>query len=158
MLPFVVFGSCGVVSAVALFVAGNGCRLRAIQAVTSGPVEAGARWQAGRWDADARHAYVANLGDDTAYDVTVSEDRKVVGTASAVPPYSSDRLAVISGAPCYINFCVHTTPRQRVLVSSGSERPRDPRDAGAAIGRGVAVEIGWRSASGECFSQTVYAD
>jgi hypothetical protein len=31
----------------------------------------GVCWLAGRWDTDPAHAYVANIGDDTAYEVSV---------------------------------------------------------------------------------------
>ena len=46
-----------------------------------------------------RHAYVANLGDDTAYDVSVTDGEQVVATASSVPPFSADRLGVDFSAP-----------------------------------------------------------
>jgi hypothetical protein len=59
----------------------------------------GVRWQVGRWDSDPRHIYVANLGDDIAYEVEVAEDQKVLATAPSVPPYSaSPRLGRGHGA------------------------------------------------------------
>jgi hypothetical protein len=119
-------------------------------------------WQAGRWDADDRHAYVANLGDDTAYDtaydVSVTEGQQVVATASGVPPYSADRLASISWPPCYVNFCVHSRAQQRSLVSATGGTQRERGDARAEKGSGIVVRVRWRSARGEWSSQTVHAD
>lgn len=163
MLPFVVLGSCGVVGAVVgaamLFVAGRQCRLTTIPASTADPARTSpaAHWQAGRWDADDRHAYVANLGDDTAYDVSVTEGDQVVAPASSVPPYSARRLASISGPPCYLNFCVHNGAEQRSLVDATGGTQRELGDARAKTA-GIAVRVRWRSARGEWSSQTVHAD
>src|SRR5690348_3465454 len=49
-------------------------------------------WQAGRWDGDRRHAYVANLGDDVAYEVIVTDHDRVMAVADSVPPYTADQL------------------------------------------------------------------
>lgn len=160
MLPFVVFGSCGVVGAVVLFIADRHRRLTAIRASTADPARTppAAHWEAGRWDADDRHAYVANLGDDTAYDVSVTDGEQVVATASSVPPFSADRLASISGPPCYVNFCVHDRSRRRSLVGTAGGTQRELGRCNGAIPSGVVVQVSWRSESGEWSSQSVHAD
>lgn len=160
MLPFLVFAGCGVVGALAMvLLAGYKRRMMKIRAMAEPARQApGARWQAGRWDADARHAYVANLGDGTAYEVSVTEGQQVVATASSVPPYSPARLASTSGPPCYVNFCVHSRSRQRSLVSTAGGTQRDSGRCNDAMSSGVVVKVSWRSESGEWSSQTVHAD
>lgn len=39
---------------------------------TAGPHRPRASWQAGRWDTDSRHAFVANVGEGIAYQVSVA--------------------------------------------------------------------------------------
>lgn len=58
-------------------------------------------WQAGRWDADRRHAYVANLGEGIAYEVSVTANDRVIGTAQSVPPFRAGRLSSTSEVPRY---------------------------------------------------------
>lgn len=161
MLPFVVFGSCGIVgAAVFLVIAGMKRHVSAVRAATANPgwTAPAAHWQAGRWDADDRHAYVANLGDETAYEVSVTEGKQVLATASRVPPFSAARMATISGPPCYVNFCVHSRLAQRSLVSTTSGTQREAGDENAEKASGVTVSIRWRSGRGEWSSQTVHAD
>jgi hypothetical protein len=50
-------------------------------------------WQAGQWDSDPTHVYVANIGDDTAYQVSVTACDEVVERTRSVPPYRIDRWA-----------------------------------------------------------------
>jgi hypothetical protein len=69
-----------------------------------------ASWQAGRWDTDPRHAYIANIGDGAAYDVSVTASSQVVGTAQNVPPYRADQLSSSSDLPCYVNFNIDPSP------------------------------------------------
>lgn len=69
-----------------------------------------ASWQAGRWDTDPRHAYIANVGDGTAHDVSVTASDHVVATAQNVPPYRSDQLASSADLPCYVNFTIDPSP------------------------------------------------
>jgi hypothetical protein len=160
-LPFLVFASCGVVGAVLMvFFAGYKRRSMKMRAPTPEPARhaPSARWQAGRWDTDARHAYVANLGDDTAYEVSVTEGQQVVATAPRVPPYSADRLASTSAPPCYVNFCVHSRSQQRSLVTTASGTPRESGRCNGAMASGVVVQVSWRSESGEWSTQTVHAD
>ena len=84
---------------------------------TTEPREPTVSWQVGRWDTDARHAYVANVGEATAYEVNIMASDRVLGTAQSVPPYSADRLSSSSEPPCYVNFCVHERIKRR--ISSG---------------------------------------
>ena len=99
-------------------------------------------WQAGRWDTDASHAYIANIGDDTAYDVSVTAYDRVVGLTRSVPPCRADWMLALSELPCYLSFRVEGRPETAV----------DP-------GRSdVAVRISWRSENDDWFTQTVRAD
>jgi hypothetical protein len=90
-------------------------------------------WQVGRWDDDPRHAYIANVGDDTAYEVSVSAHDRVVATARSVPSYSADRLSPSSESPCYLNFSVVPQPDSDHLE----------------------VTVRWMSANGERFTRDV---
>lgn len=124
---------------------------------TAGPRGPGVSWQAGRWDTDSRHAYVANVGDDTAQEVSVTVFDQVVGTAQSVPPYRADRLSSSSEPPFYVNFCVHEGSNQRIsfgadrVTRSAQDKAVDP-DAFE-----VLVRVSW-SEHGEWFSQTVRTD
>jgi hypothetical protein len=157
-LAFAAFGGLGAVLYV--FVVGYKRRLMRVPGSTteSDQCQPSARWQAGRWDTDARHAYVVNLGDDIAYEVRVMEDQQVVATAPSVPPYSADRLSSTSDRPCYVNFCVHSKPGPRTLVSSGGAAPRERTHSAEAGGNGVAVQVSWRSEHGEWSTQRVHGD
>lgn len=120
-------------------------RLTAIRAtIPPTPRPSGTRWQAGRWDTDARHTYVANLGDDTAYEVTVIEDQRVIATATSVPPFSADRFTSTSAPPCYVNFCVHNELDARPPVAAGL--PYRGRRAPVSRSRSrIAVQVTWRT-------------
>jgi hypothetical protein len=73
----------------------------------------------------SRHAYVANVGDDTAYEVSVTACDRVIGRASSVPPYRADRLSSSSELPCYVNFCVMNGSSGRFpLVETGLRKVR----------------------------------
>jgi len=127
-------------------------------------------WQAGRWDADTRHAYVANMGSATAYEVSVTTcdgcDR-VIGPVEEVPAFGIDQFSS-SQLPCYVVFSVpldrqfsaaqleHATGRVGRGVGGIGDRRRLPGAAHiAARLHVVAVRIDWRSAEGRWFSQTV---
>jgi hypothetical protein len=97
-----------------------------------GPPRAGVSWLAGRWDTDAHFAYVANVGDATAYEVCVATGNQTIGRADSVPPYSDERMSFLSDEPCYVNF----------YLDGGSE---------------VAVQVRWRSDQGKWSTQTVRA-
>jgi hypothetical protein len=118
----------------------------------------GVSWQAGRWDTDPRHAYVANVGDDTAYEVSVTACERVVGAAQRVPPYRTDALSSTSQIPCYINFCVDE--RLNRPISLGAEKaPRTARNKTVCPDRTeVVVRVDWRSDDGEWFNQSVRTD
>lgn len=104
-----------------LFIASKwSSKQRAEWSSTARPRRPGVNWQAGRWDTDSRHAYVANVGDDTAQEVSVTVFHQVVGTAQSVPPYRADRLSSSSEPPFYVNFCIHKSPNQR--ISFGADR------------------------------------
>jgi hypothetical protein len=112
-------------------------------------------WQAGRWDTDPRHGYVANVGDGTAYEVNVTASDRVIATAQCVPPYRADRLSSPSEPPCYLNFCVDQ--RLKRPVSFGSDRAiRSALDKTVDPDRlEVIVQVSWRSENSEYFTQTV---
>jgi hypothetical protein len=112
-------------------------------------------WQAGRWDTDPRHAYVANVGDDTAYEVRVTACEQVVGTAQRVPPYRADALSSTSQPPCYINFCVHQR-LHRPMSPDAQKPPPTTRNKTICPDRTeVAVRVDWRSDAGEWFNQSI---
>lgn len=90
-------------------------------------------WQAGQWDSDLSHVYVANIGHDTAYQVSVTTCDEVVGRTRSVPPYRSDRLTSRSSLPYYVTFAVDQWSKRKVQVS-------------------------WRSEDNKWFSQTVRAN
>ena len=112
-------------------------------------------WQAGRWDTDPRHCYVANVGDGTAYEVNVTAFDRVIATAQSVPPYRADRLSSTSEPPCYLNFCVDQ--RLKRSVSFGPDRAiRSALDKTVDPDRlEVVVQVSWRSENSEHFTQTV---
>ena len=127
-------------------------------------------WQAGRWDADTRHAYVANMGSDTAYEVSVTTcdgcDR-VIRTVEEVPAFGIDQFSS-SQLPCYVVFSVpldrqvsaaqlgHAIGRAGRSVDVIEDTRRLPGAAHiAARQHVVAVRIDWRSAQGQWSSQTV---
>ena len=113
-------------------------------------------WQAGRWDTDPRHGYVANVGDGTAYEVYVTASDRVVAAAQSVPPYRADRLSSTSGPPCYLNFCVDQ--RLERPVPFGSESAAIPSALDKTVDsdrREVVVQVSWRSENSEHFTQTV---
>lgn len=118
--------------------------------VSAPPSESRAQWQAGRWDPDPRHAYLANVGDATAYDVTVMLFDKIVCTAETVPPFTAERLSSSSGLPCYVNLSV----RQRLGASAAVTT--QSRDSGNAVAETseVDVQVRWRAASGEWHAQS----
>jgi hypothetical protein len=126
-------------------------------AATAGPRRPGVSWQAGRWDTDSRHAYVANVGDDTAHEVSVTAFDQVVGTAQSVPPYRADRLSSSSEPPFYVNFCVHERRNQR--ISFGADRATRSAQGNAVDPDPleVLIRVSW-SDHGEWFSQTVRTD
>jgi hypothetical protein len=96
----------------------------------------GVSWQAGRWDTDPRHAYVANAGHETAYEVSVTACDRVIGRASSVPPYRADRLSSSSELPCYVNFCVDERLKRQISLGgdratqSAQDKAVDPDELG----------------------------
>jgi hypothetical protein len=54
--------------------------------------------QAGRWDTDASHAYIANIGDDTAYDVSVTAYDRVRVDISSAPTTTRATPVVVRSA------------------------------------------------------------
>lgn len=115
-------------------------------------------WQAGRWDTDPRHAYVANLGDDIAYEVSVTACERVVGTAQRVPPYRTNALSSSSELPCYINFCVDELLNRPISLDAEAG-PRTARNKTICPDlTEVVVRIDWRSDGGEWFNQSVRTD
>ena len=123
-------------------------------AANAKPNQSVVSWQAGRWDADRRHAYVANLGEGVAYEVSVTAYDRIIGTAQSVPPFRAGRLSSTSEAPCYVNFCVD----QR--LAPGAFRGAY-RASHSALDKAVdsdraefVVRVSWRSECGEWFTQT----
>lgn len=120
------------------------------------PPKSRAHWQAGRWDIDPRHAYayLANVGDTTAYDVTVTVSGEVVCLAEAVPPFSAERLSSSAGLPCYLNLPV----RQGIRASSAmTAQSSEGADTLTEMAQAV-VRVNWRTASGEWQTQSATVD
>lgn len=124
-----------------------------------GPV---VRWLAGRWDTDPRHAYVANIGDDTAYEVSVTACDRVIGRTRSVPPYRTARLPSSSELPCYVNFCVDERLKRederlkREIARGADGAMRSAQDNAVGLdGLQVVVQVAWRSEHGEWCTQTV---
>lgn len=92
----------------------------------------GVFWQVGQWDSDPGHMYVANIGDDIAYQVSVSACDEVVGRTRSVPPCRSDGMNSWSALPYYVIFGVDQWSKRQIRVS-------------------------WRSENHEWFSQTLPA-
>jgi hypothetical protein len=123
-------------------------------AANAKPNQSMVSWQAGRWDADRRHAYVANLGEGVAYEVSVTAYDRVIGIAQIVPPFRAGRLSSTSEIPCYVNFCFD----QRLVQGAF----RDAEGASqSALDKAVdpdraefVVRVRWRSERGEWFTQT----
>ena len=113
-----------------------------------------ARWQTGRWDIDPRHAYLANVGDATAYDVTVTQSDRVVCTAETVPSFSAERLSSSSELPCYVNLSV----RQRLGASLAMSTERHESGNAAPQTSGLDLQVRWRTASGEWHTQSAVID
>ncbi|WP_319451221.1 MULTISPECIES: hypothetical protein [unclassified Mycobacterium] len=111
-------------------------------------------WQAGRWDTDRRHAYVANLGNDVAYEVSVTAYDRVIGTAQSVPPFRAGRLSSTSEVPCYVNFCFDQRLAQGAFRGTEGvsqialDKAVDP-DRSEFV-----VQVSWRSERGVRFTQT----
>lgn len=117
--------------------------------VSASPYETRAHWEAGRWDIDPRHAYLANVGDATAYDVSVTLSDKVVCTAETVPPFSAEGLSSSSGLPCYVNLSV----RQPFVASLAMTMGRGTGNAVPETSE-VEVQVRWRTSSGEWHTQS----
>jgi hypothetical protein len=124
-------------------------------AANAKPRQSLVRWQAGRWDTDRRHAYVANLGDDVAYEVSVTAYDRVIGTAQSVPPFRTSRLSSTSEVPCYVNFCFD---HQR--LAHGAIRGAEGASQSALDNVGdsdqveFVVQVSWRSKDGEWSTHT----
>ena len=107
-------------------------------------------WQAGRWDkGNAGRLFVANVGDDTAHEVSlVASDRhdKVALKVDRIPPYQPGDEQLPE--PCYVEFS---------LKYRATHGP-DPADANveADDGRQVEVQLTWRSEHGRWSAQTLH--
>jgi hypothetical protein len=157
MLPLLFAVGCVLLGAVvALFVVVNGGEsLKRFRRSSAELLECPlrVRWQGGRWDSDVRHAYVANLGDDTAYEVSVVEHQQIIAASPSVPPFSADRLSSASGPPCYLNFCVHTAVNSGIPTGSAGATYRARAYSGETDR--VAVQVRWRTELGEWCTQDV---
>lgn len=116
--------------------------------------ESSARWQAGRWDIDPHHAYLANVGDAAAYDVTVAVSGTVACTAECVPPFDAQRLSSTSGLPCYVNLSVRQPLAAQPVMST---RRRESAHAVAET-TALDVHVRWRTASGNWHVQSATID
>jgi hypothetical protein len=160
VLEFMTAGAALILAVGALFIVvyGRRSRRQADSTATLGPRRLGVSWQAGRWDTDPRHAYVANVGDDTAYQVCVKACDRVVGTAQRVPPYRADQLFSSSQPPCYVNFCVDERLKRRIPLDADSAT-RSAKDKSVDSHQlEVVVRVSWQSEHGERFTQTVHTD
>ncbi|OBK11276.1 hypothetical protein A9W96_11125 [Mycobacterium sp. 1245852.3] len=117
-----------------------------------------ATWQAGRWDSDPRHTYVANVGDDTAYEVSVTTSDRVLETARTVPPYRADRLSSPSGPPCYLNFCVDLRRKRPVFFGPTGGVQSVHEHSVLPEGFDIVIQVRWRSENGERFTEIVHVD
>lgn len=122
--------------------------------VPASPSQPSAQWQAGRWGMDPRHAYLANVGDATAYDVSVTVSGKFACTAATVPPFSAERLSSSSGQACYVNLSV----RQRLGASAVMTTQSRESGNAATETTEVDVHVRWRTASGEWCTQNATID
>lgn len=128
-------------------------RSTAVRAAQRPPVY----WQAGRLDTDPSRGYVANIGDDTAYEVSVTAYGRVIGRTRSVPPCRADWMLESSDLPCYVTFRVDQWSNRQVslgvLASHGvPDKAVDPDRPG------VTVRVTWRSENDDWFTQTVRAD
>jgi hypothetical protein len=131
---------------------------QACSIATPRPRESAVSWQAGRWDTDRRHAYVANVGAETAYEVSVTASDRVVGSAPSGPPYRAGRQSTVSELPCYVNFCVNQRLTQRI-PSMQTRASHYAQHEAVDPDRGeVVVRVGWRSEHGQWHTQTVRTD
>lgn len=129
-------------------------RRSTVVSAASGP---GVFWLAGRWDTDPSHAYVANIGHDAAYEVSVTACDRVVGRTRSVPPCRADWMLASSKLPCYVRFCVGPWSNRQVSLGTGAQHG----GSGKAVdphGPDVTVRVSWRSENDDWFTQTVRAD
>jgi hypothetical protein len=95
-----------------------------------------------------------NIGDDTAYDVSVTACDQVVGRTRTVPPCHLDCMLASSEPPCYVSFRVDQWSNRQ--ASLGVEAPhRGPGNAGDSGRPDVAVQVSWRSGNDDWFTETV---
>ncbi len=107
-------------------------RLRSTAKGTHRPDPPGAFWQAGQWDSDPRHLYVANIGVEPAYQVSVSVCDEVIERTREVPPCRASAISSWSARPYYVILRADQWPKRQ-------------------------IQVNWRSKSDECFSQTLTA-
>lgn len=101
---------------------------------------------------------MANVGDEAAHDVSVTEGERVIAAAPIVPAYSADQLSSTSSLPCYLNFCIHADAKHLTAVNANSET-RGATTASVDHGQHrVAVIVTWRSDDGEWSTQRVHTD
>jgi hypothetical protein len=117
---------------------------------STSPSEPDVQWQAGRWDTDPRHAYLANVGDVAAYDVSVTLSDGVTCTAEFVPPFCADQLSS-SGVPCYVNLSIRQRIRSSATAAVQSRGSANPTTDLVE----VDVHVRWRTDSGEWHVQNV---
>lgn len=116
----------------------------------------GVYWQAGRWDSDPSHAYVANIGDDTAYEVSVTVCDHVVGKVASVPPCHSERMSSSSKLPYYTTFCVDQWANREVCVAARITHGEQD-DAVDPDESEIVIRVSWRSENDEWYAQTMSA-
>lgn len=118
------------------------------------PCQEVTQWQAGHWDVEPQHVYLANIGDSFAYEVIVTQGDEVICTAEAVPPFSAERMSSAAGLPWYLNL----SARQR-LQSSPAVTTRGVRTGSVGSGSAMGdVRVRWRTQSGVWRTQTAAID
>lgn len=116
---------------------------QALSTTVARPHSPAVSWRAGRWDVEPRHASVANVGDVTACEVSVTEDDRVVGRAERVPPYRADRLSSSAELLCYVDCCL--AQRLQRMAVGPAKVARNLQTVGAASRVEVKVRVRWRS-------------
>jgi hypothetical protein len=127
--------------------------------VTSIPRRPAVSWQVGRWDTDRRHVYVANFGDETAYQVSVMGCGRALGAAERVAPFHAGRLSSTADPRCYLNVCLDERFARQVSRGADGASRRAAESEVIDLDRGgMVVRVRWRSEQGEWFTQMVRPD
>lgn len=109
-----------------------------------------ASWQSGWWDENLARAYVANVGDEAAHQVSIKRGGCVLATATSVPSFSAETIAGSSGLPCYVDLSVRQPERQQAMASSRRLATMGDAEIGT-----LDLLVEWRSAAGKWCTQRI---